>query len=753
MHVQNNVAPLFKDAAPTLAELGFEPIPARGKVPVGKGWQLREITPQGIAETAAEFPDATNIGARCGKLYAVDLDLHDEKHVAAIRRTVEEILGKTDLVRFGRKGCTLYYYAPEPFAKVTFQEKLEGGQRPKRLLELLGIGQQSIIYGVHPDTGQPYRWESSTPLDILHVEILPEVRSAKHQALISALLEKLKSLGYVGVYAGEVGGERNPNPTPTNFVSDKPDNVAAALKWAREQLAMVEGRGEGSDDAFYFGACKMHDLGIAEETATEILSEHWGNRCSLHSDNGGGPFAQDWIAAKVASAYRKGGCQNAFGCDSQAPEDISARMTIAYSDVIRSTAPTAADDPVADHLADLGTRFGGVLFVDPMKGAMRPPIEFRDRDQMLMKSARGTIGQLIGPPKNGKTATTACLMGQLLKSENARVLYLALEGEDAVDTQTIPLLSENLGIPLAELPGRFQRVELPGFRMDRPEEVDKLIKAANEAAKAQGHGGWTDLIIDTQNRASGDLEEQSNSDSRTFWNAANKLRDGIRHDGGKRGCNVTVLHHTGKDPAKGARGASDQAASVDQQILVELDKETGLLTARVELRKGGASGQEIYFRTIVKTIRLPSGQVTTAIDLLRIGRNEYNQAKRKDELKKPYSRATIGKILAEHQWRQGDNKMDEDAFFVRMGTTKALASILKQQFADEINGDTKSVEDHLNKLANKEKGPLQGFAHKKGRSWLWGTPVPERDDVLGLPRSEPEPTEARENPLEGLELG
>jgi Bifunctional DNA primase/polymerase, N-terminal len=147
-----------------LIENGYGPIPVNGKAPVEQGWQ--EGAPS--LERFTARLDATNVGLRTGRLSATDIDLENSDHAAQLQALVFEVLGETDLVRFGRKGALLCYRNETPIGKITIKGAAPG-DKVRNLIEILGAGQQFVAYGVHPDTGQPYRWQhpdfAGDPLD------------------------------------------------------------------------------------------------------------------------------------------------------------------------------------------------------------------------------------------------------------------------------------------------------------------------------------------------------------------------------------------------------------------------------------------------------------------------------------------------------------------------------------------------------------------------------------------------------------
>lgn len=114
------------------------------------------------------WPEA-GIGIAAGRVIGIDIDVLASPAVAMeIEALAKRMLGDTPAVRIGHAPKRLLVYrAVQPFA---------GFKYPP--IEVLGMGQQFIAYGVHPDTGQPYSWPVSTLAD-LSPEDLPAITEAQ----------------------------------------------------------------------------------------------------------------------------------------------------------------------------------------------------------------------------------------------------------------------------------------------------------------------------------------------------------------------------------------------------------------------------------------------------------------------------------------------------------------------------------------------------------------------------------------------
>lgn len=102
-----------------------------------------------------------NVGLRAGRFPGLDIDTLDPQLAETIETMAMQIVGPAP-VRLGRAPKRLLMYqAVEPFARMRmFLEDAAGG---KHLIEMLGEGQQYLVYGVHPFTKQPYTWVTEPP--------------------------------------------------------------------------------------------------------------------------------------------------------------------------------------------------------------------------------------------------------------------------------------------------------------------------------------------------------------------------------------------------------------------------------------------------------------------------------------------------------------------------------------------------------------------------------------------------------------
>lgn len=138
------------------------------------------------------------VGIRCGEdesggwIVAIDADTIKEDLAAIIEKEVRRWAGEAPM-RVGRAPKALYVVrvsAPYRYARVDFG-KANG--HPRERVEILSAGKQFVAEGVHPGTGQPYRWPKGAP----DLSSLPILSPEQLDALMRSLKEILPEAGPV----------------------------------------------------------------------------------------------------------------------------------------------------------------------------------------------------------------------------------------------------------------------------------------------------------------------------------------------------------------------------------------------------------------------------------------------------------------------------------------------------------------------------------------------------------------------------
>lgn len=173
--VTNAKRQTFESLALPLYERGYLPTPIRGKAAFLKDWSRSEVTPETIKTLIERGHGGCNVGVILGRkipdapgyaVYALDYDIYDSEIVKAIVDRTREVLGKSPPICVGqppkkkvfvkipivgmRKHTSASFTSPE-FADAE-------GKPIQQKVEILGLGNQAAVYGIHPDTNQPYQW-------------------------------------------------------------------------------------------------------------------------------------------------------------------------------------------------------------------------------------------------------------------------------------------------------------------------------------------------------------------------------------------------------------------------------------------------------------------------------------------------------------------------------------------------------------------------------------------------------------------
>jgi hypothetical protein len=196
----------------------------------------------------------------------------------------------------------------------------------------------------------------------------------------------------------------------------------------------------------------------------------------------------------------------------------------------------------------------------------------------------GCMSVVFGASNSGKTffaLNMACHIAlgwewQGSKTKKGKVVYVAAEGGIGIRDR---LKAFEL---LHELDGYGDIYLIPanislGKDDSDHERVIEKIKSVDDVKL---------VVIDTLARAMGAGDENNASDMGAFV----KNCDAIRHN---TGAHVMVIHHSGKDEARGARGHSSLKAAIDTEIQVA--QKSGIITALVSKQRDGKTGQSYAY--------------------------------------------------------------------------------------------------------------------------------------------------------------
>jgi hypothetical protein len=178
---------------------------------------------------------------------------------------------------------------------------------------------------------------------------------------------------------------------------------------------------------------------------------------------------------------------------------------------------------------------------------------------------RETLVAIVGASNSGKSAialdlATCVATGQPFRDRRvaqSAVLYLACEGGNGFRNRVSALLKNKrltLDAPLGVV---CDTLDLCQNRTD----VDRVI-AATATLQGRTRKKVGMIVIDTLNRVLGGGDENSAVDMARLIRHLDLIRTQTE-------ATVALIHHTGKDATRGARGHSSLRAALDTELLVE----------------------------------------------------------------------------------------------------------------------------------------------------------------------------------------
>lgn len=201
--------------------------------------------------------------------------------------------------------------------------------------------------------------------------------------------------------------------------------------------------------------------------------------------------------------------------------------------------------------------------------------------------AKGTMSVVFGDSNKGKTFLALNLAFSVALGKEfcgkrvtqGGVLYVSAEGADSVRKRVAAIRKylnlENTNVPFALIP---KAIDL----RDATQDTQGLIEAVNVAATKWG-GSVVLVIVDTLARVIAGGNENAADDMSAFIRNVDRIRE-------ETGAHVLVIHHSGKDQTKGARGHSSLRAATDTEI--EVSDGQARATKQRDMELGGP----VYFR-------------------------------------------------------------------------------------------------------------------------------------------------------------
>lgn len=315
---------------------------------------------------------------------------------------------------------------------------------------------------------------------------------------------------------------------------DLPVALEHAARYLAEAPEAVDGA--GGDQTAFNVACGVRDLGVSEDVAFDLMLEHWNDRCSP-------PWEPEALAVKVRNAYAYG--QNRPG------QKLAAMEPSLWFDVLpaaNENSGTGQAGPTRRKLALLDSDEAADSALD----GMAAPLIKGLLDQ-------GAMTVLYGDSNVGKTFVAMDLCWHIaqgrpysgLKVSGGPAVYVAAEGGLAAKRR-VRAMREKYG----SAQGRFKLLVSPVNLRNPEADLGPLLELMAELDERP-----VLIVIDTLSRAMAGGDENSSVDMGALVRAFDAIRAATL-------AHLLVVHHTGKDAAKGARGHSLLRAATDTELEV-----------------------------------------------------------------------------------------------------------------------------------------------------------------------------------------
>ena len=536
------------DPASTMKGLGKTPSRYNGQrnaVGIAQ-WTQHRTSPEEIARWAKEKDYGICIQTR--RLRAIDIDVTDPEQAERIRSFIEDRFELPARTRDNSPKLLLAFECAGDLTKRHF--KTAHG-----IVEFLATGQQFIAVGMHP-SGSRYQWAQGMP-DAFPVLALDDVNALWTDLVAEFALEDSVEMG-ASVKAEKLANVFSADPT-AQYLLDH-GHVKRAERDGRLHITCPFEEEHTSDSG---------------ETATTYWPAHTGGfinghfRClHAHCEH---RTDQDF---RDAIGYRE---------DHSAEFDAIAAVDRPASEV--------SDDPrpIPDDGGPHGQGSDAPAVEKPaQRFAVQPAHTFAQAKSTpwMIKGIlpQAELAVLFGESGSGKSflaldmAVAICLGEEWrgMATRKGRVVYVAAEGAGGF-RKRLRAIAQQRGLDLADLP--------IGVISDAPNLMEK--GDALDVAKAIVAAGGADLVImDTFAQVMPGANENSGED----------VGRALAHCKGIHRATkalVMLVHHSGKDTSKGARGWSGLRAAADVELeVVRADQARSVTVTKM---KDGEDGTEYGF--------------------------------------------------------------------------------------------------------------------------------------------------------------
>jgi KaiC/GvpD/RAD55 family RecA-like ATPase len=341
---------------------------------------------------------------------------------------------------------------------------------------------------------------------------------------------------------------------------------------------------------------RLHDLGlvIGERGDKVLVRCPWSDEHSSQGDETESVYYPPHTGRSPYPGYR---CMHAH-CASRTVADLRTFLGITSTSATVAT-PDEFDGAAADRFR--------VIPADEF--ADRPPINWRIKGLI---PERGLVF-VYGAPGSGKSFVVLDAVASIAAGETwngrkvkaGRVVIVAAEGGAGFSTRLRAYERGDFNPSLDALSERLAIIAEP-LSLAEPKDV-KTLAAAIEAS-----GGADVLVVDTLAAASPGVDENAGAEMGRVVDAVIKLCDQL-------GAVAIVVHHSGKDAARGLRGWSGLTGAADAILAVERIKKSDKQAESGEDKKPGNQSDTRVVRLEKSKDAGDSGVLPFRLEVVTIG--------------------------------------------------------------------------------------------------------------------------------------
>lgn len=368
----------------------------------------------------------------------------------------------------------------------------------------------------------------------------------------------------VGVLGAAIPRKLGPESPSALVELDTAANIERATEWLEKEAPTATLR-DGSDATTYSVAAGVKDFGISEPMCADLMLGHWNDTKSNP------PWPPEKLLVKIENAYRYGN------------SPIGARSADAEFEAVDIDVGVRGQKP----------KPRGRLFLRSFDEARARALRAATRPLIKKFLDCSALSVVYGESNSGKTflaldiayAVATGTPWQGRKTTQAAVVYVAAEAGEGINARLEALARHHKPASAPPLFVAPCAVDL----FDPAADLKPLIELIRGLGQPVGL-----VVVDTLARAIAGGDENTAKDMSIMVRHFDHIRE-------TTGAHVMVVHHSGKDASRGARGSSALRAATDTEIEV-MAVAGGSRTLTVKKQREHEGGQQIGFDLVVVDI-------------------------------------------------------------------------------------------------------------------------------------------------------